>query len=482
MDSTSLIQRLPHFSLHRRLFSLVSRSKLHLAVVAVVAFNIVLFPSSPLAKLSRRLRIMEWLGKAKINFTHAASPLTVKSKDGQVTDLVKICEETVPPCQMNPLLFNGHIQTFWTATKQHGPPVYYKRKLFAADDKTYEGTFAVDFVTEPNEENDESLPPRTTYFTEEEAENLGSDDNKPHLVVLHGLSGGSHEIYLRHCIAPLVADKRWEVTVVNSRGCAKSPITSAVLYNARATWDFRQTVKWLQKKYPNRPLFGLGFSLGANMLTNYCGEEGPNCPLKAAIACSNPFNLELSCRGLERTLIGREVYLRVMGTSMKELIANNEQAVKKHTKLDYDRVQAVTYLTEFDREVQCPAWGYPTESSYYRDASSSDSVLAIRIPFLALNAEDDPIALKEALPYQEFKQNPNTVLCTTSLGGHLCWFEPGGGRWHAKPVCNFLNHMAFKVDLDSINNNAGGDAEVVGEGAVWNPIRRKMHICDAFYA
>jgi uncharacterized protein len=92
------------------------------------------------------------------------------------------------------------------------------------------------------------------------------------------------------------------------------------------------------------------------------------------------------------------------------------------------------------------------------------------------------IALKEALPYQEFKQNPNTVLCTTSLGGHLCWFEPGGGRWHAKPVNNFLNYMAFEVDLDSINNKAGGDAEVVQEGAVWNPIRRKMHVCDAFYA
>jgi uncharacterized protein len=243
MDSTSLIQRLSHFSPLRRLFSLVNRPRLHLVVLACLAINIVLDPSSPLAKLSRiarRLRIMEWLGKAKINFTHAASPLEVQGKDGQLTDLVKICEKTVPPCQMNPLLFNGHIQTFWTATKQHGPPVYYKRKLFTADDKTYAGTFAVDFVTEPNEETDDSLPPRTTYFTDEEAENLGSDDSKPHLVVLHGLSGGSHEIYLRHCIAPLVADGRWEVTVVNSRGCAKSPITSAVLYNARATWDFRQ--------------------------------------------------------------------------------------------------------------------------------------------------------------------------------------------------------------------------------------------------
>lgn len=43
--------------------------------------------------------------------------------------------------------------------------------------------------------------------------------------------------------------------------------------------------------------------------------------------------------------------------------------------------------------MRCPTWGYPTEYAYYRDASSSDSVLAIRIPFLAINALDDPVSL-----------------------------------------------------------------------------------------
>jgi len=44
------------------------------------------------------------------------------------------------------------------------------------------------------------------------------------------------------------------------------------------------------------------------------------------------------------------------------------------------------------------------------------------------------VAVKEALPYQEITQNPYAVLCTTSLGGHLSWFETGGGRWFVKPV------------------------------------------------
>ena len=96
---------------------------------------------------------------------------------------------------------------------------------------------------------------------------MRSEDDTPMLVILHGLSGGSHEIYLRRVLKPMI-DAGWEACVVNSRGCAMSKITSGVLYNARATWDVRQVVKWLKGRFPKRPLFGLGFSLGANILVN----------------------------------------------------------------------------------------------------------------------------------------------------------------------------------------------------------------------
>lgn len=183
---------------------------------------------------------MEWLGQAKINFTHAASPRPLRGKDGKDTDLLEVVKAATPPCHLNPLLFNGHLQTMWTATKPHGPPVYYRRRTFEADHRTYRGTFAVDFAVEPYEGHDDTLPRRTTYYSDEEFASLGSDDSKPMLIVLHGLSGGSHEVYLRHTIAPLLGQGGWEVCVVNSRGCAMSKITSGVLYNARATWDIRQ--------------------------------------------------------------------------------------------------------------------------------------------------------------------------------------------------------------------------------------------------
>ena len=206
-------------------------------------------------------------GYSKTSFYHHPESVNLSTKDGKDICLSELCKTCTPICRLNPLLFNGHLQTFWTATKYQDIPIYYKREIFEAEDLAFAGTFAVDFVVPPYEGYDHSLPPRTTFFKDTEFSDIGSLDSKPMLVTLHGLSGGSHEIYLRHVLKP-IAEAGWEACVVNSRGCAMSSITTAVLYNARATWDIRQVVKWLRKTFPNRPLFGVGYSLGANILVN----------------------------------------------------------------------------------------------------------------------------------------------------------------------------------------------------------------------
>lgn len=208
------------------------------------------------------------LGISKRKYYHGPKTLDVKLKDGQATSFAELCKSVIPTCRLNPFLFNGHLQTIWTVLKKEHISIYYRRHIFENDDSTYTGQFSVDFVTTPYEGSDATLPPRTTYYTEQEFEKIGSLDTRPMLVMLHGLKGGSHEVYIRHVLAPLVRNGGWEACVVNSRGCSNSRITTSVLYNARATWDIRHTVKWLKKTFPNRPLFGIGFSLGANIITN----------------------------------------------------------------------------------------------------------------------------------------------------------------------------------------------------------------------
>ena len=151
---------------------------------------------------------------------------------------------------------------------------------------------------------------------------------------------------------------------------------------------------------------------------------------------------------------------------MRKLAANHKEELIKYTNVDYDSLTKLTYLHEFDRAYQCPTWGYPTEDAYYRDASSNDSLLAVRIPLLCLNAEDDPIASKWGLPRPEAAQNPYTVLCTTSLGGHIGWYELGGGRWHAKPVSQ-RKHGALRLRKKTLSKPANNDTRSSISSTAW---------------
>ncbi|PGH04767.1 hypothetical protein AJ79_06989 [Helicocarpus griseus UAMH5409] len=467
------------------------------------------------------------LPSGKVSFHHApnalrlarkscastpSSPATqTKADEEEYITFPDLCKSSTPEkCQLNPLLFNGHLQTAYTVVKNDDVPIYYKRWTFTANNPAYAGSFDVDFVVPPYENSltedtaptaqetinqtpkdtappPHLLPPRTSFYTAEEFAALpDATCTKPMLVILHGLSGGSHEIYLRHVIAPLL-EEGWAACVLNFRGCAKSRVTSPILYNARATWDVRQIVGWVREAFPARKLFGIGFSLGANILTNYLGEEGDSCPLSAGVICSSPWNLEVSSLALQRTWIGLEMYSKTMGNNMKNLFEQHVDQISQHPRVDVERVRNIKYLHEFDRALQGPVWGYPTETAYYRDASSVDSIFAIKVPFFVINAEDDPISVKEALPYEEIKQTPYGVMCTTSWGGHLSWFELGGSRWFTKPVTNFLTKMATEVDLDApfkieVGNDCAElnskqqqvDLPQIGPTPDFVPMRRKL--------
>ncbi len=65
------------------------------------------------------------------------------------------------------------------------------------------------------------------------------------------------------------------------------PLTSNQFYSAGYTDDLRQALFYISQQYPKAPLFGLGFSLGANVIVRYLAEEKEHSRLLAAcvLAC-----------------------------------------------------------------------------------------------------------------------------------------------------------------------------------------------------
>ncbi len=95
-------------------------------------------------------------------------------------------------------------------------------------------------------------------------------------------------VNFRGCMFHSLLPPRHCSTCVHVTG-AGVPLTTAQLYSAGHTDDIRQALIYISKKYPNAPLLGVGFSLGANVLVRYLGEEGNQSRLHSgcALGCVN---------------------------------------------------------------------------------------------------------------------------------------------------------------------------------------------------
>ena len=126
-------------------------------------------------------------------------------------------------------------------------------------------------------------------------------DDAPVLVLMSGIAGGSHDKYLKHFLVG-AARRGYRCVAFNCRGTSDSPLTTPQFYSASFTGDARAVVDELAGRWPDADVF-VGWSLGANILTNFLGEEGPNAKVAGAVAMCNPIRFEQVRRGLaERVL------------------------------------------------------------------------------------------------------------------------------------------------------------------------------------
>ncbi|ORX62721.1 AB-hydrolase YheT [Hesseltinella vesiculosa] len=318
-------------------------------------------------------------------------------------------------------LFNGHLQTGYASMYKGTPEmdlISYDRQYLPFEDG---GAVALD------------------YFPALNAEEV---IDKPMVVFLHGLTGGSHESYIRGVIDKLtdVADQ-YQTVVINNRGCGFSELRTDQLYSGIYTEDVRRAFTYLHGRLkPGVPMIAIGFSLGANILCNYLGQEGDRTPVSAAISVANPFDFTKTAHCLESSTFHRNVYSSAMATNLKNLYQRHEALLSKNPKIDNEQILLASTLREFDDACTRRMFDYPSVDAYYEDASSDQRIGNVRIPLLCLNALDDPIAHHSALPFRQVKENPNVVLALTSQGGHIGWFEyfVSPTRWVTKPIVEFI--------------------------------------------
>ncbi|KAL0571898.1 hypothetical protein V5O48_010060 [Marasmius crinis-equi] len=411
-------------------------------------------------------------------------------------------------------LFNGHLQTLYCVVGDFTKTdkVVYNRTLL----RTFNGgTIGLDFT-------------------------VGFDDaaeDTPTLVVLHGLTGGSYEQYVRGIVYPACSPVEkgglgYRAVVVNYRGCAGVPITSRQFYSAGYTDDFRTALMYIERKCPKAPLLGLGFSLGANILVRYLAEEQEKSKLISGCALGCPWDLHRNCDALNDTLMGKHVYSKGMASNLCRLLKRHEAAIigditddndtapqsfppfpYAHSSHQHDPAFDATVtqaarkvlsfrsptLEMFDDTFTCVAGGAPpvmplgSSQEYYSWAASHTVLKNVRRPVLALNAADDPVV--QHVPSVPEEGNEWTVVAVTAGGGHLGWFDAEFGvdgrikdgeqisRWSTAPVLQWLKGVVEDLELESGSWTYEEDAdgwvqEVGGRGDLVYKVVERDDIVD----
>ncbi|KAF8798005.1 AB-hydrolase YheT [Phlegmacium glaucopus] len=330
-------------------------------------------------------------------------------------------------------LFNGHLQTIYCVLGDFSKNdcMWYDRKYLRLAEG---GTLGIDFAP-----SDQSKVP----------------EDAPIVVVQHGLTGGSHESYVRAilrraCTPVEEGGLGYRAAVINFRGCAGVPLTTPLLYSAGHTDDTRQALMYIAHRYPNAPLLGIGFSLGANVLTRYLGEEGAQTRISSACVLACPWDLQHNSDGLLNSFIGKHIYSKGMGNNLlrlvkkhlKVLIQDPEHIVAKATAATLSLKNPTLHKFDdtFTKVAGGPSPHFPFEdaSAYYAWGSSHHMVQHVTVPFLAINSGDDPIVRHVPM---DGGGNGFAVMALTKGGGHLGWFQAGPGyldRWSTEPVLEWL--------------------------------------------
>jgi len=258
-------------------------------------------------------------------------------------------------------------------------------------------------------------------------------EHKPVVLILHGLEGSDDSHYVRSAVRAL--DRAgFRVVFMFHRGCSAEHNRLDRSYHSGETGDMAAVMAHIKHHTGEELYAALGYSLGANALLKYLGEQGEAASVARAIAVSTPFDLYAACLKLDSGL--SRIYQRHL---VGRLISRFEAKFNNRPSPVAVEVSTLTSFLGFDEHVTAALNGFEGAIDYYRRSSSGQFLSGIRKPCLIIHAADDPFLPGSCIP--DPAELPGCVqLVLSERGGHVGfiegYFKPG--RWLDRAILAFL--------------------------------------------
>ncbi len=259
-------------------------------------------------------------------------------------------------------------------------------------------------------------------------------DEKPLIILLHGLTGSSQSPYIKG-FQQLLLKQNFRTVALNFRGCSGEPNHSARCYHSGETEDLHFLYQTLREREPNTKFAVIGFSLGGNMLLKWLGEQGENVNLFAAVAVSIPFVLSECATKLDSGF--SKLYRANLLKELKIYIKNKHAHLEKigvhheaHKLKKLGDLSQIHSFWEYDAKVVAKLYGFKNAHDYYARSSSRQFLKKIAVPTLLIQAVDDPFMTKSVIPNAS-ELSPFVQLEMTEQGGHVGFVS---GKNPFKPI------------------------------------------------
>merc|ERR1712098_865161 len=141
---------------------------------------------------------------------------------------------------------------------------------------------------------------------------------------------------------------------------------------------------------------------------------------------------------------------RMLNRHLANALVESIKEVKHHFESNkmwnLEQVFSSTTVREFDNRFTAKMFGYKDVMEYYADARLCDKVENIKVPTMAINAEDDPFQPSDSIPKAQAERSSHLGIVTTKYGGHVGfvegWIPSGQTGWL---LTSFKQFLAIKT-------------------------------------
>jgi hypothetical protein len=238
---------------------------------------------------------------------------------------------------------------------------------------------------------------------------------KAEAILVHGLEGSSRSGYMIS-LAQALCENGFAAHRMNMRGCGAGDGLTSTLYHSGLTSDALAVIRHIRAR-TTAPVFLIGFSLGGNLTLKLAGELGDEAIglVNGFVSVSTPIDLAECVRRIDAR--DNFIYHRRFVNSLRNRYRRRHLA--DAARFPLGGLDKVRTIYDFDDQFTAPHFGFGTATNYYKTQSALNFVAGIRVPTLAIQAENDPMIPFPLYSDPRLRSNPAIRLLAVRHGGHL---------------------------------------------------------------